>query len=161
MAPGTQDSAESLVAGHANQPQSEIGPILLERLANRTRPGARNDNHRVVLVVEGGGMRGVVSAGMLLALEQIGMRYCFDAVVGTSAGAIGGAFFVAGSSTQGSVVYYSDLNSAPFLNKRRLLRFGPAMDLDFLIDEALPARCLLYTSPSPRDQRGSRMPSSA
>ena len=25
----------------------------------------------------------------------------------------------------------------------------------------LPLRCLLYTSPSPRDQRGSRMPSSA
>ena len=24
-----------------------------------------------------------------------------------------------------------------------------------------PVRCLLYTSPSPRDQRGSRMPSSA
>ena len=25
----------------------------------------------------------------------------------------------------------------------------------------IPADCLLYTSPSPRDQRGSRMPSSA
>ena len=31
---------------------------------------------------------------------------------------------------------------------------GP--DLPFLVDS-----CLLYTSPSPRDQRGSRMPSSA
>ena len=27
--------------------------------------------------------------------------------------------------------------------------------------EAKPCNCLLYTSPSPRDQRGSRMPSSA
>ena len=27
--------------------------------------------------------------------------------------------------------------------------------------EAEPGGCLLYTSPSPRDQRGSRMPSSA
>ena len=27
--------------------------------------------------------------------------------------------------------------------------------------DALTRRCLLYTSPSPRDQRGSRMPSSA
>ena len=27
--------------------------------------------------------------------------------------------------------------------------------------EALSPACLLYTSPSPRDQRGSRMPSSA
>ena len=28
-------------------------------------------------------------------------------------------------------------------------------------DEVLATACLLYTSPSPRDQRGSRMPSSA
>ena len=30
-----------------------------------------------------------------------------------------------------------------------------------LVDTTLDALCLLYTSPSPRDQRGSRMPSSA
>ena len=29
------------------------------------------------------------------------------------------------------------------------------------LPEGLPEPCLLYTSPSPRDQRGSRMPSSA
>ena len=31
----------------------------------------------------------------------------------------------------------------------------------YLIPPTLPVCCLLYTSPSPRDQRGSRMPSSA
>ena len=31
----------------------------------------------------------------------------------------------------------------------------------FWIYNDLPKACLLYTSPSPRDQRGSRMPSSA
>ena len=36
---------------------------------------------------------------------------------------------------------------------------GPTMEWGFLAD--LLRRCLLYTSPSPRDQRGSRMPSSA
>ena len=35
--------------------------------------------------------------------------------------------------------------------------FAPSWPKDF---EGYPA-CLLYTSPSPRDQRGSRMPSSA
>ena len=34
-------------------------------------------------------------------------------------------------------------------------------DLAIKIDTALFTVCLLYTSPSPRDQRGSRMPSSA
>ena len=37
------------------------------------------------------------------------------------------------------------------------------LDLDGNLDLAVAGRnsCLLYTSPSPRDQRGSRMPSSA
>ena len=33
--------------------------------------------------------------------------------------------------------------------------------MDFTLNENTPGLCLLYTSPSPRDQRGSRMPSSA
>ena len=39
-----------------------------------------------------------------------------------------------------------------------LLKFGI---VDEVVDEPLGGACLLYTSPSPRDQRGSRMPSSA
>ena len=37
----------------------------------------------------------------------------------------------------------------------------PALMLDGLTVVVSPLICLLYTSPSPRDQRGSRMPSSA
>ena len=36
-----------------------------------------------------------------------------------------------------------------------------SVDACFDGQEALDYLCLLYTSPSPRDQRGSRMPSSA
>ena len=35
------------------------------------------------------------------------------------------------------------------------------LDLDGLSSNRISSTCLLYTSPSPRDQRGSRMPSSA
>ena len=38
---------------------------------------------------------------------------------------------------------------------------GTRRKLNFKDDAYAPAICLLYTSPSPRDQRGSRMPSSA
>ena len=34
-------------------------------------------------------------------------------------------------------------------------------EADAAVGKAFPSGCLLYTSPSPRDQRGSRMPSSA
>ena len=39
-----------------------------------------------------------------------------------------------------------------------MVAYGPGGATDF---QARIATCLLYTSPSPRDQRGSRMPSSA
>ena len=50
--------------------------------------------------------------------------------------------------------------------KRRLLNgeriiLGVKVDNSFKIIEDTLNPCLLYTSPSPRDQRGSRMPSSA
>ena len=42
------------------------------------------------------------------------------------------------------------------------LSFGILVDIpDNEVATALLQSCLLYTSPSPRDQRGSRMPSSA
>ena len=42
-----------------------------------------------------------------------------------------------------------------------LLVEGGHIQLDYLQPDGIPYYCLLYTSPSPRDQRGSRMPSSA
>ena len=49
------------------------------------------------------------------------------------------------------------------LVKSNFMLANPASDLDLpkKPHRELPRGCLLYTSPSPRDQRGSRMPSSA
>ena len=49
-------------------------------------------------------------------------------------------------------------------DKNLLVVLPSIRDLDEFAEqlaEFLPSHCLLYTSPSPRDQRGSRMPSSA
>lgn len=114
-----------------------VRDVILDRLDESSVPGRRNDGHHVVLAVEGGGMRGAVSSGMLLALEQLGLRNSFDAVVGTSAGAIAGSFFVTGQGTSGSVLYYTVLNSERFVDRRNLVRGRPVMDLDYLFDDAL------------------------
>ena len=119
----------------AGSPPS-VRDVLLDRLVEGSRPGTRTDGHKVVLAVEGGGMRGAVSAGMLLALEQLGLRDSFDEVVGTSAGAIAGAFFVVEQGTKGSSMYYTVLNSQRFVDRRRLVRSGPVLDIDWLIREA-------------------------
>jgi hypothetical protein len=40
-----------------------------------SRPGQRTDNAKLGLVVEGGGMRGVISAGSLMMLYELGLRW--------------------------------------------------------------------------------------
>jgi predicted patatin/cPLA2 family phospholipase len=122
--------------------------VILERLASGSAPDNRTDDYRLALAIEGGGMRGVVSAGMLVALEQLGMTGCIDLVVGTSAGALAGAFFVEGRAVEGSVLFYTELHDEPFLNRSRLLKREAALDLDYLVDEAAVSRGLDFTGVS-------------
>ena len=61
--------------------------MLLGRAAAGSQPGDRGDQHLVCLAVEGGGMRGSVSAGMCVALEAAGLVPAFDRIYGCSAGA--------------------------------------------------------------------------
>ncbi|GLW06000.1 hypothetical protein Misp01_11300 [Microtetraspora sp. NBRC 13810] len=64
----------------------EVLRVLADRVRRGSRPGERRDGHRVALAIEGGGMRGTISAGMALALYESGMTHAFDAVYGASAG---------------------------------------------------------------------------
>jgi predicted patatin/cPLA2 family phospholipase len=120
--------------------------VILDRLAAGSKPGERTDDYTLALAVEGGGMRGVVSAGMLVALEQLGITGCIDLVVGSSAGALAGAFFVDGRALEGSVLFYTELHDEPFLDRGRLLRREAALDLDYLVDTAAVSRGLDFTS---------------
>lgn len=48
--------------------------LLRQRIAHSSLPNDRRDNFKLGLVVEGGGMRGAVSAGGLLELGNLGFR---------------------------------------------------------------------------------------
>ena len=78
----------------ADRMPHEVLRVLGDRLRAGSRPGNRTDGLRVVLAIEGGGMRGTVSAGMALALHELGLVPAFDAVYGASAGAITGAWLL-------------------------------------------------------------------
>lgn len=107
---------------------------VIERRMNNTSSSAdRSDAFRLGLVIEGGGMRGVISGAMTGALENLGMFECFDAVYGASAGAMAAAYFVAGSARAGATIYYEHINNRRFVNPWRLVSLRPVMDLDFLI----------------------------
>lgn len=80
-------------------------------------------------------MRGVVCGGMVTALETLGLTTTFDEVVGSSAGAIAGAYFVAGQAAFGTRIFYEDINNRRFIDLRRLALGQPVVSVDFLLDE--------------------------
>ncbi|WP_433722488.1 patatin-like phospholipase family protein [Nocardia sp. CA-129566] len=90
-----------------------------------------DDGNRIGLVVEGGGMRGIVSAAMLCAIEDAGYSRCFDAIYASSAGAMNATYFVCGESWYPMSIYYDDLASTTFIDFRRLLRGDSFFDVDF------------------------------
>lgn len=107
---------------------------ILRRRDEGSRPGARSDGRRVALVIEGGGLRGVVSAGMTAAIEQLGLRDAFDEVHGSSAGAFNGAFLLAGQAAYLAALYHQGFGDPGYVSLARPLRGGPVFDMDYVID---------------------------
>jgi hypothetical protein len=136
---------------------SDVHPVvqaLYERKRQNSKPGERkaNDTAKIAIAVEGGGMRGCVSAGMisvshcnvqynvrlasdlscyriesccaLQAFNYLGLDDSIDVVYGSSAGSLVGAYFVAKQINAGMEVYYDVLTTAgkAFLDPRAILR---------------------------------------
>jgi predicted patatin/cPLA2 family phospholipase len=110
--------------------------VLRARRASRSRPLERDDGARVALIVEGGGMRGIVSAAMAAVLEREGLTQALDLVVGTSAGALNGAALLAGVAGPCAEAYASDFASRRFINPARLAVGRPAIDVAWTLDYA-------------------------
>lgn len=139
-----------------------VHPVLAAiraRAAAGSRPGARTDGMRIGLAIEGGGMRGAVGAGMVAALHELGFGDAFDAVYGSSAGALVGAYFISKQLPRfGPSVYYECLGNSgkAFINPIQLVRSvglgalqlkqwlrsprslgPPALNLDFLLNDVM------------------------
>jgi predicted patatin/cPLA2 family phospholipase len=125
--------------------KADLFSLLSARAAHGGGPPF-DDGARIALVVEGGAMRGVVSAGMVSALESLGMTAAFDGVYGSSAGAINAAYFLAGQAALGTTIYYEDINNARFISLRRSFGRRPILDLGFLLDEVAIRRKPLDTA---------------
>ncbi|MEU4196317.1 patatin-like phospholipase family protein [Kribbella sp. NPDC026611] len=114
--------------------------VLRARRASGSRPGRRRDPHRVALAVEGGGLRGVVSAGMLAALDDLDLKDAFDVIYACSSGAINAAYFTVGETWYPTSIYFEDLVSKEFLDFGRLLRKQSAMNLSYALDTVVGGR---------------------
>jgi predicted patatin/cPLA2 family phospholipase len=118
---------------NVNHPVLEL---LRRRREDQSQPGCRRveDQAKLGLVIEGGGMRGIVSASMLAALEDLGYRDSIDAVYGVSAGSINGAYFLGGDMWYASSIYYDDLVTGRFVDFKRAFTRRSIMDLSYVID---------------------------
>ena len=111
----------------------EVLRVLAARAQAGSQPGRRDDGFRVALAIEGGGMRGTVSAGMALALHELGLVPAFDAVYGASAGAITGAWLL--SSRPAGLRGWAEPSYARTLIRwSALLRGRPVVDIRTLIE---------------------------
>ncbi len=139
----TSSSSTASVPGPEHRPvqvDHAALQLLRQRAISKSRPGQRLDNFKLGLVVEGGGMRGCVSGGALQALADLGLKDAFDAVYGSSAGAINGSFFLA-NDLDAVNIYHDHIASEEFINLRRLLTrrtdLPPALNLSYLIDHVM------------------------
>jgi predicted patatin/cPLA2 family phospholipase len=117
--------------------QHPVLSAIARRRDEGSVPGQRKDDLKIALAIEGGAMRGVVSAGMVAGLECLGLLPAFDVIYGTSAGAINGAYFVAGQAAYGAAIYYEHINNWQFINPLRSLCGDPAVSLDFLFEHVM------------------------
>jgi predicted patatin/cPLA2 family phospholipase len=91
-------------------------------------PGAR-----IALVVEGGGMRGAVSGGMVLALGELGFALGFDAAYGSSAGALNALWLISGRVETGIPTWVDPKWADELIRRRRLLLGRPVVDVAGLV----------------------------
>jgi predicted patatin/cPLA2 family phospholipase len=122
------------VSGNGVSGVHPVVEVLRARRDQGSLPGERSDGCRVALAVEGGGMRGIISASMMVALKDEGLENAFDEIYGVSAGAINCAYFLSGYGWYGLSSYYDDLICKEFFDWGRALRGQPMLSLDYVTD---------------------------
>jgi predicted patatin/cPLA2 family phospholipase len=98
--------------------------------ALRERPAGA----RIALVVEGGGMRGAVSGGMALALDELGLARAFDAAYGSSAGTLNAMWLVSGRVREGIPTWTDAALVGELMSRRRIFGRRPIVDIERLVE---------------------------
>jgi predicted patatin/cPLA2 family phospholipase len=112
--------------------------LIAERLAAGGGPRAHGDGRRLALAIEGGGMRGTITAGMALGVHELGLTPVFDDVYGSSAGAITGAWLCS-ANPPGLRIWYDTTLTRALIKPANLLRQGrPVLDVETLIEQVYP-----------------------
>ncbi len=88
---------------------------------------------KIGLVLEGGGMRGVYTAGVLDAL--INENYCADYLIGVSAGCTNGASYISWQKERGMRTNINYIDDKRYLSFSSYIKTGSLFGLDFLFHD--------------------------
>ena len=80
-------------------------------------------------------MRGAVSGGMGLGLDELGLNDRFDAVYGSSAGSLNGLWLLSGRARDGIQTWTDASLGRIVMNKRRIFGSRPIVDLQTVIEQ--------------------------
>lgn len=111
----------------------DVLELLRERKRHGSTPGRRRDDARLVLLVEGGSSRGAYSSGMTVEIERLGLLPLFDAVYGSSAGALNAAWLLCGRAESTMHAWWDPAIMRAAIDPRRALRRRPVVDTRFLV----------------------------
>lgn len=109
---------------------------LRARLASGSRPGERSDGLRIAVCIEGGGSRSAYSAGMAMAVDELGLLPAVDAVYGTSGGSLNAAWLVSGEGRRWLPSWgWEEVLAERVVHPRRVLRGGVVVDTRHLVEQ--------------------------
>lgn len=122
---------------HYQKNEQRLEEIRLKLLRYFSRLRLPAAARKKVLILEGGGMRGVFTTGVLQAFHD---RHYFpwEAVMGSSAGALTGAAYVAGQIHLSRDAFFGSLLSSRFIRLMNIVRPSKhVINLDWMIDSVL------------------------
>lgn len=99
----------------------------------KTHKNNPNDKRIFGLVIQGGGMRAAYSCGAMVTLLEYGLTEVFEHVIGSSAGAMNGAYYLS-ADPDAAHIYTDEITNKNFVN---LLRRDKKVDIDYIIDLVL------------------------
>jgi predicted patatin/cPLA2 family phospholipase len=109
----------------------QVIAAIRERHARLAAGDGGRDGRKLALVIEGGAMRAVSSAGGAVVLAQLGYSDVFDEVYATSAAVMNASYFITNQPLLGISVYFDHCTTRAFVNPAR---FWKVIDVDYIFD---------------------------
>jgi predicted patatin/cPLA2 family phospholipase len=113
---------------------------VIEEVERRRR--GESPHLKLALAIEGGGIRGSVTCGMVCSLASSDIpANSFDSVFGSSAGAFVATYYLSENPHIGAAMFYEDNRGGEFIDIRQiLLKKRPVVSLDHVVGPVMDER---------------------